>query len=472
MPQIYSRITPGLPEGIRRPIAAALLTTVAVAIGWLAHAAGWPREQVLASAILGLTVLLWVTETLPLFATAFISVSLQILLLANPGQWAWLGFSSGGGPTLRDFMSAAVDPVLLLFFSGLVLARAAVKTGVDRKLAAVVLRPMTGSPQRLLAGVIVATAFFSLWMSNTATTALMLTLVVPILTQLPGDDPFRKALILAVPVSANVAGMSTPIASPPNAIAMSYIQRAGLDLSFIGWMLLAVPLVLCLLLSTWWWLLRAYPSRSSSWVIDLPDAQLSRRGTWVILVAVATFAAWVTEPLHGIPASVAAALPVTLFFATTVITREDVNSLDWDVLILIAGGLALGYTLQVTQLDQRFAALVPVDSADWVRLTVLAFATLALGTFFSNTAIASMFIPVAVITATLSTSIGLTTYVVAIAFVASLSMALPMSTPPNAMAYSSGELTSRDFVRTGGIIGAAGAAVVVALGLVLSRLLA
>lgn len=472
MPEIYSRLTPGLPAGVRRPVAALLLTIVAIAIAWLAHLAGWPREQVLASAILATTVLLWITETLPLFATAFISISLQILLLANPGQWSWLGFSDRSGPTLRDFMSAAVDPVLLLFFSGLVLSRAAVKAGVDRKLAAVVLRPMTGSPAHLLAGVIAATSFFSLWMSNTATTALMLTLVVPILTQLPAGDRFRKALVLAVPVSANIAGMSTPIASPPNAIAMSYISRAGLEFSFVGWMVLAVPLVVALLVATWWWLLRSYGSTATDWSVDLPDAHLSRRGAWVILVAILTFTTWITEPLHGVPASVAAALPVTLFFATAVITRDDVNSLDWDVLILIAGGLALGYTLQVTGLDQRFAAIVPVDASDWVRLTALAAATLALGTFFSNTAIASMFIPVAVITSTLSVSVGLTTFVVATAFVASLSMALPMSTPPNAMAYSSGELTSRDFMRTGGLIGACGAAVVVLLALLLSHVMA
>src|SRR5690606_34518083 len=121
-----TRLSPGLPEGIRRPVAALLLCLVAVGLSWFAHAAGWPREQVLATGILITTVLLWVTETLPLFATAFISIALQILLLANPGGWGWLGFDAGGGPSLEDFLGAAVDPVLLLFFSGLVLSRAAV----------------------------------------------------------------------------------------------------------------------------------------------------------------------------------------------------------------------------------------------------------------------------------------------------------------------------------------------------------
>jgi sodium-dependent dicarboxylate transporter 2/3/5 len=307
-------------------------------------------------------------------------------------------------------------------------------------------------------------------MSNTATTALMLTLIVPALRQIPVGHPFRKALVLAVPMSANIAGMSTPIASPPNAIAMSYITRAGLEISFVGWMVVAVPLVLLLLGLTWWWLLRTYPPAILDWSIDLPEAVLSRQGVWVIVVALLTFAAWISEPLHGVPAPAAAALPVTLFFATSVITREDVNSLDWDVLILIAGGLALGYTLQVTALDARLAAVVPVDVADVVRLVALAGATLTLGTFFSNTAVASMFIPVAVIAAGASATIGVDTYVVVTAFVASLSMALPVSTPPNAMAYGSGELTSTDFVRSGGFIGVTGATLVVLLAIGWARL--
>jgi sodium-dependent dicarboxylate transporter 2/3/5 len=170
-----------------------------------------------------------------------------------------------------------------------------------------------------------------------------------------------------------------------------------------------------------------------------------------------------------VPASAVSALPVTLFFATAVITREDVNSLDWDVLILIAGGLALGYTLQVTHLDVRLATVVPVDASDGARLALLAAATLGLGTFFSNTAIASMFVPVAVVTAGLSSGIGLTTHVLTTAFVASLSMALPMSTPPNAMAYGSGELSNTDFLRTAGTIGMVGALIIVAVGALFGR---
>ncbi len=461
---MITRLVPRLPEGVRRPLAAALLLVLAALMAGLAHLAGWPLEQVLMTGILAGTVLLWVTETLPLFATAFISITLELLLLGNPGGWQWLGGEPGDALALHAFLAAAADPVLLLFFSGLVLSRAATKTGVDRRLAALILRPMAGTPARLLLGVMLVTSCFSLWMSNTATTALMLALIVPILVQLPAGHGFRKALIVAVPVSANIAGMSTPIASPPNALAMSYLSRAGIDLSFLQWMVIACPLVVILLGVTWWWLLRRYPPPTSAWALDFPHVDLSGRGAWVIVVALLTFTAWITEPWHGVPAALAAVLPVALFFATTIITREDVNSLDWDVLILIAGGLALGYGLQATGLDTRLAALVPVNASDATRLALLAAGTLVLGTFFSNTAIASMLMPVAMIAAGLAAGQHtLLPFALTVALVASMSMALPVSTPPNALAHASGELTTRDFVYTGGVIGVAGTIAIVAV---------
>ncbi len=457
------------PREFRRGrIALLLLVLATVAVASAAHLAGWPRQQVIIAAILTATVLLWFTEALPLFATAFISIAAQLLFLGNPGGWSWIGFEGGDGPAPREILAAAVDPVLLLFFGGLILARAVSNTGVDLRIAAWVLRPMAGSPGRMLLGVILATSFFSMWMSNTATAALMLALLVPVLSQLPPGDPYRKALVLAVPLSANIAGMSTPIASPPNAIAVSYLARENAAIGFLDWMIIAVPIVLVLLAVTWWWLLRSYPAARSSWRMEFPDAHLSRRGKWVMIVAALTFAVWLTEPLHGVPASSAAVLPVTLLFATSIISREDVNSLDWDVLILIASGLTLGYSLQVTGGDQRLAALVPIDASDATRLAVLGLTTLVFGTFFSNTAIASMLMPVAVIAAGMSSESGdLASYALVIALTASVSMALPVSTPPNALAHATGELSTRDFMRTTGVVGVIGAGVIlIVLGVV------
>ena len=457
------RVTPGLPASIHPTVATLGVVLVCIALGWLVHLAGWPRQQVVVTAIVSGTVLLWVLEILPLFSTAFMSMAAQILFLGNPGGWSWVGFENGDGPSSGAFLSAAADPVLLLFFSGLILARAISKTGVHHYITGRLLRPMAATPDRLLLGIILTTSLLSLVMSNTATTALMLTLIEPILRQLPSTDSFRKALVLAVPTSANIAGMSTPISSPPNAIAMSYLARGNVSFSFQDWIALAGPIVIILLAITWWWLIRMYPPSRAEWRLTFPDAPLSGRGVWVVTVAALTFAAWLSEPWHGVPASLAALLPVALFFATTIIDRDDVNSLDWDVLILIAGGLTLGYSLQVTGMDQKLAAAVPTSASSVATLAVLGLATLTLGTFFSNTAIASMLMPVAMVVAAGSSQLDLTTAALMVALSASMSIALPVSTPPNAMAYATGELTSRDFIRSGGYIGAFGTVIILVL---------
>src|SRR5690606_32044089 len=109
----------------------------------------WPREQVIVTAIVSGTVLLWVLEILPLFSTAFLSIAAQILFLGNPGGWSWIGFENGDGPPAAAFLSAAADPVLLLFLGGLILARAIARTDVHHFLAARLLRPMAATPARL-----------------------------------------------------------------------------------------------------------------------------------------------------------------------------------------------------------------------------------------------------------------------------------------------------------------------------------
>jgi sodium-dependent dicarboxylate transporter 2/3/5 len=157
-------------------------------------------------------------------------------------------------------------------------------------------------------------------------------------------------------------------------------------------------------------------------------------------------------------------LPVILLLVTSVVTRDEVNTLDWDVLILIAGGLTLGFSLQVTAVDQRLASMLPLAAGDTVRLGLLVLVTFTLGTFFSNTAIASMLMPVATTVALSRTGgLDLTGYVMPIALVASLSMALPVSTPPNTMAHATGELTRRDFLQTAGGIGLAGTLLVLVM---------
>jgi len=441
------------------------LVLAAVVTGWLLATGGVPREAAFMCGIFVLAAGLWVTEALPLFATSLLVIGLQIVLLANPGGWAGLGFATGNSPSYRDILSAAADPILLLFLGGFVLAQAAVKEGVDRAMSALLLRPFGDEPRRVLLGLMLITLLFSMWMSNTATTAMMMALVSPMLAALPPGEPFRKAVVLAVPFAANLGGMGTPIASPPNAIALGYLQRAGHGVAFLDWMLVAIPLLLLLALVTWLALWKFFKPVTAGLRLPQRSEKLTGRGWLVVAVFVVTVALWMTDRWHGLPSSVVALLPAVILTATGIFTRDDLGRLEWSVLILIAGGLSLGAGMQLSGLDRLVVQWLPVaDGNALALLAVLVAGTVAVGTFMSNTAAANLFLPVGLAAAaTVGASGGPPAIQVAmsIALGASLSMALPISTPPNAIAYARGEFTTRDMARVGLLIGGLGALLIV-----------
>jgi sodium-dependent dicarboxylate transporter 2/3/5 len=409
--------------------------------------------------------LLWVLEALPLFATALLVVGLEIILLANPGGWPGLGFEQAPTPSYQTFLAPAADPILVLFFGGFLLARACVKEGVDRTLAGLILRLFHGQPGRVMLGLMLVTALFSMWMSNTAATAMMITIVAPMVRQIPEDDPVRKGLVLAVPFAANVGGMGTPIASPPNAVAVGFLSSAGYEVSFLQWMLIAVPLTAGMLGGVWAVLRALYPPATDDLTLRADHRALSGRGVFVLAVLVLTVGLWLTDRWHGLPTAVVALLPAIAFTATGVLDQRDVDSLEWDILILIGGGIALGAGMQQTGLDQIVVQAVPLGGPFVV--VGLVGATVLVSTFMSNTAAANLLIPIGVSFAAgrLATGgpgpiqVGLS-----IALAASLSMALPVSTPPNAIAYASGELDTADFVRAGSLVAALAVVLIVAFG--------
>jgi sodium-dependent dicarboxylate transporter 2/3/5 len=440
-------------------------TGLAVVAALFLRGTSMPQEHVYMTGIFVLAALLWVTEALPLFATALLIVGLEIILLANPGGWSGLGFQDAPSPDYRIFLAPAADPVIILFFGGFLLARAAVKTGIDQALAGVILRLFRSRPRLVLLGLMLITAVFSMFMSNTATTAMMITLVLPMLTQLPKGDRFRKALVLSVPFAANIGGMGTPISSPPNAVAVGFLTSAGYQISFLDWMVIAVPLVGGLLLVAWLLLWMLFRPDAVDFHLEPTAHTIGGRGLYVLVVLIATVGLWMTDQLHGLPAAVVALLPAVAFTATGLLDRGDVNSLEWNILILIAGGIALGVGMQQTGLDQVLAEAVPAGSG--LTLGALVLATLLLSTFMSNTAAANLLLPIGIsFAAATSTAAGpgAIQLGISIALAASVSMALPVSTPPNAIAYASGEITGRDFALAGVIIGLLAALLIVALG--------
>jgi len=215
-----------------------------------------------------------------------------------------------------------------------------------------------------------------------------------------------------------------------------------------------------------WGVLRwLYPPATGGLTLRAERRSLDGRGVFVLAVLVVTVGLWLTDRWHGLPTAVVALLPAIAFTATGVLDQTDVDSLEWDILILIGGGIALGGGMQKTGLDQIVVQAVPLGGA--FVLGGLVGATVLVSTFMSNTAAANLLIPIGVsfaLGATATGGYGPIQIGLSIALAASLSMALPVSTPPNAIAYASGELDTADFARAGGLLGALAVVLIVAFG--------
>lgn len=400
-------------------------------------------------------IVLWVTEAIPLHATAALIILAEILLISDKA----LVSVSSSAPAYSEFFATLAHPVLMLFLGGFVLADGAAKYDLDRNLAGVLLRPFGNRPRNILAGLMLIAAGFSMFMSNTATTATLMAVVIPVLARLPEGDRMKAGIALSIPVAANIGGIGTPVGTPPNAIAVGSLAEAGINISFVRWMGLAVPVMLILLAIAWYLFIRLFPTSVNSLVIEL-GGRFDRSPAAILFYSVfaLTVGLWLTEPFHGIPSAIVGFFPVVILLATGVFTTRDMQSIQWHVLWLVAGGIALGAGVATTGLDVWM-----VEQINWssfstiVVLVVLALLTLTLSTVISNSATANLLIAIGLSMAA-SPAIGLSAarigFVIAVA--ASLAMALPISTPPNAVAYSTGVVTTRDMAIVGSIIGVIG----------------
>jgi sodium-dependent dicarboxylate transporter 2/3/5 len=323
------------------------------------------------------------------------------------------------------------------------------------------------NPRTILLAVMGTTALFSMWISNTATTALMLSVVLPISELIPSDDPYRKALLLGVPFAANIGGMATPIGTPPNALAIGRLGEIGISISFPLWMVLSLPIMLALLVITWRILLHAFPPTISHVVYTCePPARPTLEQKAIGAIFGVTVLLWLTTGVHGIPSAVVALIPTVILLGSGLVAKEDLRGLGWEILILVGAGLSLGVAIDRSGLGAWVVTALHMDIMPIVFASVMfVVLTLIMTTFMSNTATASLLIPIAM-------GIGRTTgsLAVSIAVTSSVAMALPVSTAPNAIAYSSGILRVWDMVRVGTIVSLIAIVLILGPGLLYWRL--
>ncbi|MCQ2306561.1 MAG: SLC13 family permease [Bacteroidales bacterium] len=413
---------------------------------------------------------MWVTEAVPSWTTSVLVIVI-LLLTCSTGAISFLKESDGVRETgtligYKGIMAAFADPTIMLFLGGFVIAAIASKMGVDVQLAKGLLKLFGRRSEFVLLGFLLVTGLFSMFISNTATAAMMLTFMAPVLRQLPVDGKGRIGLAMAIPIGANIGGLATPIGTPPNAIALKFLNDAeGLDMGigFGDWFLVMFPYTIVMLLIAWGLLLLFFPFKQKT--IELHIEGETKKG-WQLTVTYITMAVtillWMLDNVTGLNANIVAMIPIAIYCITGIFTKEDLKGLNWSVLWLVAGGFALGTALYETGLDKHLVAAIPF--ASWSPLIVVIGATLVcwmVSNVISHTAAANLLIPVMVTLATgmrqmLEPLGGAGTLLLCVTLASSLAMVLPISTPPNAIAYSTGMIQVKDMEKVGVIIGVIG----------------
>lgn len=397
---------------------------------------------------------LWLTEAIPSFAVGLMVIALNVALLGSPKG----SFADGDQEAWVEFVAPWGSPLLWLFFGGFVLSAAATKAGLDRRFALGVLSRFGTKPSAILAGVMIITFVCSMFMSNTATAAMMLAMLSPVLAKYQ-DDGFSKSLILGTAMAANIGGMGTIIGTPPNAIAAGALV-ATKPIGFAEWIFVGLPPASLLAILGWSYLVKAHPTNHQR--IDLRETlsiDASHNADddlepWQIkltsVILIGTVLMWLTSSLHGIPTAVVAVMPIAFLTVAGVLDERDIRGLSWDVLLLLAGGLSLGIAVAKTGMADWLITQLPISGMALLPLAlVLAYLTSLLSNVMSNTATANILIPLAM---ALSPNHA-AAVAIPLALAASSAMCMPISTPPNAIAFGTGRITTKELLRAGAVVG-------------------
>lgn len=415
-------------------------------------------------AIFVFATLSWLTECIPSWATSLGIITIMCLTVSDNALMPFKGENIGELMDSKHIMASFADPTIMLFLGGFILAAAATKSGLDVLLARNLIRPFGTKSENVLLGFLLITGIFSMFVSNTATAAMMLTFLTPVFAALPANGKGRIALTMSIPIAANLGGMGTPIGTPPNMIALKFLNDpAGLNMGidFGHWMAFMFPLVIILLIISWRILLFFFPFSKKTIELEIKGSvHHGWRMNVVIVTFIITILLWVIpKSVTGIDSYNVAMVPIGVFAVTGVITAKDLQEINWSVIWMVAGGFALGFGMNGSGLAD--AALESIPFGEWSPIVILLISGLIcyiLSNFISNTATAALLVPILAVVCTgmgdkLHAIGGTSTVLIGIAIAASSAMCLPISTPPNAIAYSTGLVKQNDMLKMGLICG-------------------
>ncbi|RIB09524.1 SPX domain-containing protein [Gigaspora rosea] len=410
-------------------------------------------EQNNCFALLIFVCLLWSTEVIPIFVTSLLVPLLVVCLRVVPSDNAHFD----AGKAAQHIFSTMFSPVIMLLLGGFAIAGALSKYHVAKMMATVVLAKAGTRPSTVLLVSMFVATFSSMWISNVAAPVLCLSLIQPILRNLPQNSSFGRCLILGIALASNVGGMASPISSPQNIIAIEYMNPSP---NWISWFFIAIPL--CFIVNILIWLLLLFNYKPSGDSLSIHPIR-STRDPWsetqifVIVITVITIALWCVEKqledFFG-DMGVIAIIPLVAFFGTGILTKEDFNNFLWTVIILAMGGIALGAAVRDSGLLHTIAESVKEMSGDltvWQILVLFGSLVLVMATFISHTVAALIILP---IVAQLNEQHS-NLLVMGSALICSVAMGLPVSGFPNMNAIMMEDemgvryLNTIDFIKSG-----------------------
>lgn len=418
------------------------------------------RPPLHSSAVLGLlggVVVLWVTEALPLFVT---SLAIPVALVVTG--------AGDAGEALAPFF----HPIIALFFGGFLMAEAMRRTRLDRLAALSIVARAGRSPVTLFAAMVGVAAFLSMWMSNTAATAVLIPIALAVTDPLESPG-YRKAVVLGIAYAATIGGVGSAIGTPANPLAISFLRDfVGRQVSFVEWFAFGLPMVALFLpvMGTYLWRRKHARPRGALFAEArrIAQAGLAEEGRpnldqlVVLGVFAAVMAVWLTQTLHGLDTGIVALAGAVVLALLGKVQPEDLGRISWASLLTFGGGLALGLFLVETGtsdwLATRLGGLADVPRP--LAVAGVALFALALTTVASNTATASTLVPLAI---PLAGIIGVdpVLLVVVVAIASSVDFALVIGTPPTMLAYATRLFSAREIFRTGVALDLAGIAVLV-----------
>ncbi len=408
---------------------------------------------------------LWVTEAVPLAATAILIPLLQ----------AAFGIQSFAKALVPFF-----DTTVMLLLGGFMLAVAVEKYDLDEYFAYVILSRVKSGTKGVVLAIMFATGFLSMWISNSAATALLIAMALKITDQVKDQKGnFSKIMVLAIAYSATAGGLSTLVGTTTCAMAAASLKTmVGYDISFLGWMVYGMPIAIVQILVIWVVLFAIFPTDVKNIPkIERPSSKLSGKQKQTLAVFVFAVLAWLTgslpEPVvnligwsgHGYSSSMVAAVILIVLYFTDLIEDQDIKNGKWSTLLLIGGGLSLGAAIEVTGLVNvisDYLMTLTSGGSPLIAIVIVVVSGLGISIIASNTASAGIFLPIAI---GLGQKIGFSPVILAVSvgISTSLDFMLPVGTPPNAIAYSTGKVTMPEMIKAGILMDLAGALITIIL---------